>query len=202
MGFRPFVYRLATELGLSGWVNNSPEGVSIEAEGGRGALAQFLVRLPAERPALSSIQSLEPSWLDEVGFQGFTIRKSDASRRKSAIVLPDIATCPDCVLEILDPADRRITGRASTEREAAALIAMGQAEVGPGVRAAAAEFGLDFVPIGWEAFDLALHRGIFFRNLFQQLLDYLRGSDCRRQANMLGGYDLAELGTLVWTGAD
>ena len=102
----------------------------------------------------------------------------------------------------LDPADRRITGRASTEREAASLIAMGQAEVAPGVRAAAAEFGLDFVPIGWEAFDLALHRGIFFRNLFQQLLDYLRGNDCRRQANMLGGYDLAELGTLVWTGTD
>ena len=102
----------------------------------------------------------------------------------------------------LDPADRRITGRASTEREAASLIAMGQAEVAPGVRAAAAEFGLDFVPIGWEAFDLALHRGIFFRNLFQQLLDYLRGNDCRRQANMLGGYDLAELGTLVWTGSD
>jgi excisionase family DNA binding protein len=102
----------------------------------------------------------------------------------------------------LDPADRRITGRASTEREAASLIAMGQAEVGPGVRAAAAEFGLDFVPIGWEAFDLAMHRGIFFRNLFQQLLDYLRGNDCRRQANMLGGYDLAELGTLVWTGTD
>ena len=102
----------------------------------------------------------------------------------------------------LDPADRRITGRASTEREAASLIAMGQAEVGPGVRAVANEFGLDFVPIGWEAFDLALHRGIFFRKLFQRLLDYLRGDECRRQANMLGGYDLSELGNLVWTGTD
>ncbi len=79
---------------------------------------------------------------------------------------------------------------------------MGQADVGPGVRAAATEFGLDFVPIGWEAYDLALHRGIFFRRLFQRLLDHLRGDDCRRQANMLGGYDLAELGTLVWTGSD
>jgi len=102
----------------------------------------------------------------------------------------------------LDPADRRITGRASTEREAASLIAMGQAEVGPGVRAVANEFGLDFVPIGWEAFDLALHRGIFFRRLFQWLLDYLRGNECRRQANMLGGYDLEELGNLIWTGTD
>jgi excisionase family DNA binding protein len=104
--------------------------------------------------------------------------------------------------EELDPADRRITGRASTEREAASLVAMGQAEVGPGVRAVANEFGLDFVPIGWEAFDLALHRGIFFRRLFQRLLDYLRGDECRRQANMLGGYDLSELGNLVWTGSD
>jgi len=102
----------------------------------------------------------------------------------------------------LDPADRRITGHASTEREVASLIAMGQAEVGPGVRAAAAEFGLDFMPIGWEAFDLALHRGVFFRKLFQELLDYLRSADCRRQANMLGGYDLTELGTLVWSGND
>ena len=102
----------------------------------------------------------------------------------------------------LDPADRRITGRASTEREVASLIAMGHADVGPGVRAAAAEFGLDFMPIGWEAFDLALHRGIFFRKLFQELLDYLRSADCRRRANMLGGYDLTELGTLVWSGND
>ena len=102
----------------------------------------------------------------------------------------------------LDPAKRRITGHASTEREAASMLAMGQAEVVPGARAAATEFGLDFVSIGWEAFDFALYRGIFFRNLFQQLLDYLRGSDCRRQAKMLGGYDLAELGTLVWSGND
>jgi excisionase family DNA binding protein len=102
----------------------------------------------------------------------------------------------------LDPADRRITGHASTEREAASLIAMGQAEVGPGIRAAAAEFGLDFLPIGWEAFDLALHRAIFFRKLFQELLDYLRSNDCRRQANMFSGYDLTELGTLVWSGND
>ena len=102
----------------------------------------------------------------------------------------------------MDPADRRITGRASSEREAASLIAIGHAEVAPGIRASAGEFGLDFLPIGWEAFDLALHRGIFFRSLFQHLLDYLRSSECQRQATLLGGYDLSELGTLVWTGGD
>ena len=102
----------------------------------------------------------------------------------------------------LDPSDRRITGRAGSEREAASLIAIGQAEIAPGIRASASEFGLDFLSIGWEAFDLALHRGIFFRSLFQHLLDYLRGSDCQRHVKTLGGYDLSELGTLIWTGGD
>lgn len=102
----------------------------------------------------------------------------------------------------LNPAARRVTGTANTERDAASLIAMGHADVAPGARAAASEFGLDFIPIGWEAFDLAMHRGIYFRNLFQKLLEGLRGSECRRLANMLGGYDLADLGTFVWNGAD
>ncbi len=141
------------------------------------------------------------SWSPEIGIDGLFQRQVRWVERQegagSQRFLRELISRHD-----LDPADRRITGRARTEREAASLIAMGQAEVGPGVRAAATEFGLDFVPIGWEAFDLALHRGIFFRNLFQQLLEHLRGGDCRRQANMLGGYDLAELGNLVWTGND
>ncbi len=102
----------------------------------------------------------------------------------------------------LNPAARRVTARANTERGAASLIAMGQTDVAPGTRSAAAEFGLDFVSIGWEAFDLALHRGIFFRNLFQQLLEHLRDRECRRLAGLLGGYDLTDTGTLVWSGVD
>jgi excisionase family DNA binding protein len=157
-----------------------------------------LVRLFRREQGLLVVPGL---WSAEVGIGGFFQREVRWVERQegagSQRFLREMISQHD-----LDPANRRITGRASTEREAASLIAMGQADVGPGVRAAAAEFGLDFVPIGWEAFDLALHRGIFFRNLFQQLLDYLRSSDCRRQANMLGGYDLAELGTLVWTGKD
>lgn len=98
-----------------------------------------------------------------------------------------------------DPADRRVTARAYSERDAAASIAMGQADVAPGIRAAAREFGLDFQPIGWEAFDLALPRGIYFRTLFRRLLDELRGTECQRLAQLLGGYDLAGVGTLVWS---
>ena len=98
----------------------------------------------------------------------------------------------------VDPATLRVTARANSEREAASLIAMGHADVAPGVRAAATEFGLDFVPIGWEAYDLALHRGVYFRTLFQKLLDHLKGAECLRLAHLLGGYDFSDMGQLVW----
>jgi len=99
----------------------------------------------------------------------------------------------------LDPADRRTTARAYSERDAAAAIATGQADVAPGVRAAAGEFGLEFLPIGWEAFDVAMSRGVFFRTLFRGLLDVLRGAECLRLAQVFGGYDFADLGNIVWT---
>jgi len=107
VGFRPFVFRLATELGLQGWVVNSPQGVFIEVEGTRQSLEAFLLRLESERPPRSFIQSLETSWLDPVGFAGFEIRESPAGGEKTALILPDIATCPDCQREIFDPANRR-----------------------------------------------------------------------------------------------
>ncbi|HZM04005.1 MAG TPA: acylphosphatase, partial [Candidatus Saccharimonadales bacterium] len=77
VGFRPFVYRLATSLGLCGWVTNSAQGVFIEVEGPRAQLNQFLLRLENEKPARSSIQSLEFSFLAEAGYAGFEIRPSD-----------------------------------------------------------------------------------------------------------------------------
>jgi hydrogenase maturation protein HypF len=107
VGFRPFVYRLAAELDLRGWVNNSPQGVFIEVEGERDRLEQFLRRLASEPPPRSFIQSLESSWLDAVGHEGFEIRESETGGDKTALVLPDSATCPDCRREIFDPANRR-----------------------------------------------------------------------------------------------
>lgn len=98
----------------------------------------------------------------------------------------------------LDPAARRVSSRAYSERDAASAIAMGYADVGIGVRAAATEFGLDFMPIGWEAFDFAMHRGMFFRTLFQKLIDYLRGTECQRLAQKFGGYDFGQTGNLIW----
>src|SRR5262245_30526103 len=102
VGFRPFIFRLAKELRLDGWVNNSPQGVFIEVEGPRQDLEAFLLRVEAEKPARSSIQSLEASWLDAIGYSGFEIRPSETAGAKAALVLPDIATCPDCLREIFD----------------------------------------------------------------------------------------------------
>jgi hydrogenase maturation protein HypF len=107
VGFRPFVFRLAEELDLKGWVKNSVQGVFVEVEGARARLENFLLRLEAEKPPRSFIQSLESSWLDPVGYQTFEIRHSDPAGSKTTLVLPDIATCPDCLREIFDPQNRR-----------------------------------------------------------------------------------------------
>jgi len=107
VGFRPFVYRLATESGLSGWVANTSGGVLIEVEGPPESLERFLGRLRDERPPRSFVQSQEHRVLDAADYDGFEIRHSDPTGAKTALVLPDIATCPDCLAEILDPADRR-----------------------------------------------------------------------------------------------
>lgn len=87
---------------------------------------------------------------------------------------------------------------AYSEREAAATLAMNMADVAPGARAAAHEYGLGFVPCGWESFDLVMHRSIWFRRLFQDLLSRLKSKPTQLLAEQLGGYDLAGAGELVW----
>lgn len=106
VGFRPFVYRLAIELGLRGWVNNSSQGLCIEVEGNRSPVESFLLRLERERPPHAFIQSLESTWLDPAGYAGFEIRESETGE-KTALVLPDIATCSACLSDIFDPNNRR-----------------------------------------------------------------------------------------------
>ncbi len=106
IGFRPFVYQLATELGLTGWVNNSSAGVSIEVEGDRPSLETFLIRLQQEKPVLAKIQKIQSSWLNTVGYDDFKIKTSTGGS-KTALILPDLATCPDCRREIFDPNNRR-----------------------------------------------------------------------------------------------
>jgi hydrogenase maturation protein HypF len=107
VGFRPFVYRLATELKLSGWVSNTGQGVFIELEGALDSLQECLLRIEKEKPPRAVIQSLESSFVDAVGYSRFEICESEDRGVKSALILPDIATCADCLQEIVDPANRR-----------------------------------------------------------------------------------------------
>ncbi|MDQ7849365.1 MAG: carbamoyltransferase HypF [Armatimonadota bacterium] len=107
VGYRPFVYRLATETGLAGWVSNTTQGVFIEVEGPQEALRAFLRRVQRERPPRAAVVSLDAVYLDAVGFVGFQIRESTVEGARTVAVLPDIATCPDCLRELFDPRDRR-----------------------------------------------------------------------------------------------
>ena len=107
VGFRPFVYRLATELQLRGWVLNDTRGVFIEVEGPQPQLDAFLQRLPVERPPRAIIHALTHAWLPANGYTGFEIRRSAAHGARTALVLPDMGACPDCLAEVFTPADRR-----------------------------------------------------------------------------------------------
>jgi hydrogenase maturation protein HypF len=107
VGFRPFVYRRAREMGLTGWVQNSPQGVFFEAEGNYDALQRFAVTITQSKPPRSVIQDFQFSFIDPLGYTTFEIRRSAEGGAKTALILPDIAACPDCVREIFDPPNRR-----------------------------------------------------------------------------------------------
>src|SRR6185312_3477700 len=107
VGFRPFVYRLANELALGGWVLNSPHGVSIEIEGDEDSLRRFKIRLENEKPRVATITALKVSSLKPAHCDRFEIRGSVSEGEKEAFILPDMATCVDCLHELFDPSDRR-----------------------------------------------------------------------------------------------
>lgn len=107
VGFRPFVCRLAAASGLAGFVRNDGAGVLIEAEGPSAALAGFLDRLTAAPPAHAVVTRQHVTRLPSLGAAGFTIAASAAAGACSAVVMADLATCPECLRDIRDPADRR-----------------------------------------------------------------------------------------------
>ncbi len=109
VGFRPFVFRLAARFGLKGWVLNNAQGVLVEAEGPAEKLEDFMQALRDEKPAAAAIHSMEQSYAEPVGFAHFRIVPSqeNAQEPRSAWVMPDLATCPECLREMFDPSDRR-----------------------------------------------------------------------------------------------
>jgi len=107
VGFRPFVYRLALEEGLAGFIGNDTDGVTIELEGPGPRIEAFLTRLRAETPPLARIDSVAARDLPLMGEAGFRIVSSQVLGRVSTGIPADAATCPDCLRELLDPNDRR-----------------------------------------------------------------------------------------------
>ena len=91
-----------------------------------------------------------------------------------------------------------VTTTSLSEREAAASIIMQKTDIASGTRAIANEFGLDFISLGWEAFDFVIPRNIWFRHLFQNLIANLKSDDGQETALKLGGYDFAKCGDLIW----
>ena len=107
VGFRPFVYRLAVEGGLSGSIGNDTDGVTIEIEGPPSSVEAFLARLHAETPPLARIDKVVVHDLIPTGEQGFHIVSSEVKGQVATGIPADAATCPDCLRELLDPRDRR-----------------------------------------------------------------------------------------------
>jgi len=107
VGFRPFVYSLATSLGLAGLVGNDVDGVFAEVEGSTEAVAKFLVLLEQEAPPLARIERISTRSLGLTGEGPFVIAPSQLGGQRRTLVSADSATCADCLRELADPADRR-----------------------------------------------------------------------------------------------
>jgi hydrogenase maturation protein HypF len=107
VGFRPFVYALARRQGLSGTVRNDAEGVHIEVEGAPEDLERFVRALEEDPPPLAMVESVDWEPLATRGGREFRIEESREGLRRQALVSPDVATCDDCLAELLDPTDRR-----------------------------------------------------------------------------------------------
>lgn len=107
VGFRPFVYRLAVEIGLTGFVGNDTNGVTIEVEGIAHRVDEFISRLRAEAPPMSRIDLISASDLEPLGEDEFRIVTSQVLGSVRTGIPADAATCVDCLRELLDPSDRR-----------------------------------------------------------------------------------------------
>src|SRR5437588_10475798 len=107
VGFRPFVYNLATGLGLGGLVGNDVGGVFVEVEGPAAAVEKFLSLLERDAPPLARIERVTTRAMALQGSASFATAASGPPGRRRTLVSADSATCADCLRELSDPADRR-----------------------------------------------------------------------------------------------
>lgn len=107
VGFRPFVYRLARRLSLTGWVNNDSDGVCVEVEGRRKDVRLFAQLVRQEAPPLAQIVESQETEITPAGDTEFSIMASEGREVASTFISPDVATCDDCLAELFDPSDRR-----------------------------------------------------------------------------------------------
>jgi len=118
VGFRPFIYNLATAHSLHGWVLNSTEGVSIDVEGEKQALETFIDAIPKKAPPLAMIDSVAVEYLPLIGYERFVIKAlhevsaersehSEGDKGKYIKISPDVCTCAACQKELFAVQDRR-----------------------------------------------------------------------------------------------
>ena len=107
VGFRPFVYRLAHRFGLKGRVRNTLGGVELDVEGGAAVMEAFEAAMRGEKPALAEIESVTKTSKEPLNYSDFSICASEKTGQQDAVILPDTAVCPQCVIELFDPANRR-----------------------------------------------------------------------------------------------
>ncbi|UCG54829.1 MAG: acylphosphatase, partial [Dehalococcoidia bacterium] len=107
VGFRPFIYHKATENKLTGWVRNTSGYVEIIVEGKKNALDTFCKQLKTEAPPICTIENLIITYQPVIGYETFDIKSSQPQDDKYQLISPDVATCPDCIDEIMNPDDRR-----------------------------------------------------------------------------------------------
>lgn len=107
VGFRPFVYREALDLGLAGYVLNDERGVLVEAQGAPEVIGELVRRIETEPPPLAEVESVSAEAIASEDGTGFRIEESHSGAEADALVSPDMATCDACLAELYDPADRR-----------------------------------------------------------------------------------------------
>lgn len=107
VGFRPFIYNLAKELNLTGWVLNSNDGVHIVVEGPSSLVESFPNLIEKSAPPAAKIDGVSTRYIEEVGYVDFEIRSSQAQGDARTLISPDMATCPKCTAELFDASNRR-----------------------------------------------------------------------------------------------